>query len=165
MPGLGQGLVCRTLFRTAFHLTVVMVGLILPDRLRAAEPSQVEIDFKPVHGLPVVELVTSQGKIRLVVDTASNFTSLLRPPNWIKVRLARQEILLHPAPIQTPEFSSLNATLPAADQVDGLLGEDFFAQFESVRFDFLRHKLCLILLPNPAARQAPRTLAQRRSIE
>jgi len=52
------------LFRTAFHLTVVLVGLFLSDRLRAAEPSQVEIEFKPVYGLPVVELVTSQGKIR-----------------------------------------------------------------------------------------------------
>jgi hypothetical protein len=57
----------RRMARTAFHLTVVLVGLFLSGRLRAAEPLQTEIDFKLVYSLPVVELATSQGKIRLVV--------------------------------------------------------------------------------------------------
>ena len=137
--------------RTASQMTVVLVGLFLSAGLRADEPLQAEIDFKPVYSLPVVELATSQGKIRLVVDTASNFTCLLRPPNWIKVRLAGQEILLHPAPIRTPEFAGFNAALPAADHVDGLLGGDFFGQFESVRFDFRRHKILLVLQPSRAS--------------
>ena len=116
-------------------MKVVLVGLFLSAGLRADEQLQTEIDFKPVYSLPVVELATSQGKIRLVVDTASNFTSLLRAPKCLKVRLAGQEKRLRPVPIQTREFAGFNAALPAADHVDSLLGEDFFGQFESVRFD------------------------------
>ena len=67
--------------RTASQVTAVVVGLFLSAGLRADEPLQAEIDFKPVYSLPVVDLATSQGKIRLVVDTASNFTSLLRAPS------------------------------------------------------------------------------------
>jgi len=67
--------------RTASQVAVVLVGLFLSAGLRADEPLQAEIDFKPVYSLPVVDLATSQGKIRLVVDTASNFTSLLRAPS------------------------------------------------------------------------------------
>jgi len=137
--------------RTASQVTAIVVGLFLSAGLRADEPLQAEIDFKPVYSLPVVDLATSQGKIRLVVDTASNFTSLLRAPKCLKVRLAGQEIRLRPVPIQTPEFSGFNAALPAADQVDGLLGEDFFGQFESVRFDFRRHKILLVLEPSKAS--------------
>ena len=73
-------------------MAVVLVGLFLSAGLRADEPLQTEIDFKPVYSLPVVELATSQGKIRLVVDTASNFTSLLRAPKCLEVRLGGQEI-------------------------------------------------------------------------
>ena len=137
--------------RTASQMTVVLVGLFLSAGLRADEPLQAEIDFKPVYSLPVVELATSQGKIRLVVDTASNFTSLLRAPKCLKVRLAGQEIRLRPVPIQTREFAGFNVALPAADHVDGLLGEDFFGHFESVRFDFRRHKILLVLQPSRAS--------------
>ncbi len=137
--------------RTAPQVTAALVALFLPAGLRAAEPPQAEIDFNPVYSLPVAELATSQGKLRLVVDTASNFTSLLRAPKCLKVRLAGQEILLHPVPIQTPEFAGFNAAVPGADRVDGLLGEDFFRQFESVRFDFLRHKILLVSHPPKAS--------------
>jgi hypothetical protein len=130
--------------------TVVLVGLFLSAGLQATEPLQAEIDLKLVYSLPVVELATSEGKLRLVVDTASNFTSLIRSPKRLKVRLVGQEILLHPAPIKTPEFAWFNAALPAPDQVDGLLGEDFFRQFESVRFDFARRKMVLVLQPSMA---------------
>jgi hypothetical protein len=131
--------------RAVYQVTVVIVGLLSPLGLRAAELLHVEIDFRPVYSLPVVELATSQGKLRLVVDTASNFTSLLRAPKCLRVRLAGQEIHLHPVPIQTSEFAGFNAALPASDQVDGLLGEDFFRRFEVVRFDFPRHKILLVL--------------------
>jgi len=137
--------------RTASQVAVVLVGLFLSAGLRADEPLQAEIDLKPVYSLPVVELATSQGKIRLVVDTASNFTSLLRAPKCLKVRLGGQEIRLRPVPIQTPTFAGFNAALPAADHVDGLLGEDFFGQFEFVRFDFRRHKILLVLQPSRAS--------------
>ena len=100
--------------RTASQVTAVVVGLFLSAGLRADEPLQAEIDFKPVYSLPVVELATSQGKIRLVVDTASNFTSLLRAPKCLKVRLAGQEIRLRPSrfrllsfPGSTPPFPPL----------------------------------------------------------
>ncbi len=56
-----------------------------------------------------------------------------------------------PVPIQTPEFAGFNAALPVADQVDGLLGEDFFGQFESVRFDFRRRKIRLVLQASTAS--------------
>jgi hypothetical protein len=136
------------------QVTVVLVSLCLSAGLQAAEPLQAEIDFKLVYSLPVVELATSEGKLRLVVDTASNLTSLIRSPKYLKVRLAGQEIRLRPAPIKTPEFAGLNAALPALDQVDGLLGEDFFRQFESVRFDFARHKMVLVLQPSMACSKA-----------
>ena len=98
--------------RTASQMTVVLVGLFLSAGLRADEPLQAEIDFKPVYSLPVVELATSQGKIRLVVDTASNFTSLLRAPKCLKVRLAGQEIRLRPVPIQTRVFAGFKSPFP-----------------------------------------------------
>jgi hypothetical protein len=129
-------------------MTVIPVGLLLSTELRGDGALQAEIDFKAVYSLPVVELATPQGKIRLVVDTASNFTSLLRAPKCLKVRLAGQEIQLRPVPIQTPEFAGFNTALPVADQVDGLLGEDFFDHFDSVRFDFQRHKILLVLRPS-----------------
>jgi hypothetical protein len=123
--------------------------LFLPADLRAGGGSpEVEIDFDPVFSLPVVELATSQGKLRLVVDTASNYTSLPRAPKSLVVRIAGREILLHPAPIQTREFAGFNASVPAGQRVDGLLGEDFFVQFESVRFDFPRRKIILTSLPS-----------------
>jgi len=70
-------------------MAVVLVGLLLSAGLRANEQLQTEIDFKPVYSLPAVGLATSQGKIRLVVDTGSNFTSLLRAPKCLKLRLGR----------------------------------------------------------------------------
>jgi hypothetical protein len=136
---------------TVSQVTVVLVDLILSAGSPPAEPLQAEIDFRQVYSLPVVELATSEGKLRLVVDTASNFTSLLRAPKCLKVKLAGLEIRLYPVPIQTPEFAGFNAALPTADQVDGLLGEDFFRRFESVRFDFPRHKILLVLQPSRAS--------------
>jgi len=94
---------------TASQVTVVLVDLILSAGSRVAEPLQVEVDFKQVYSLPVVELATSEGKLRLVVDTASNLTSLLRAPKCLKVKLAGREIRLYPVPIQTPEFAGFNA--------------------------------------------------------
>ena len=136
---------------TASQVTLVLVDLILSAGSRVAEPLQVEVDFKQVYSLPVVEPATSEGKLRLVVDTASNLTSLLRAPKCLKVKLAGREIRLYPVPIQTPEFAGFNAALPTADQVDGLLGEDFFRRFESVRLDFPRHKILLVLQPSRAS--------------
>jgi len=135
---------------SVLRVTAALAALFLSAGLPAAEPLQAEIDFQSVYGIPVVELATSEGKLRLVVDTASNFTSLLRGPKRLRVRLAGQEILLHPVPIQTREFAGFNAAVSSTDQVDGLLGEDFFRQFESVRFDFPRHKILLVLNPPKA---------------
>jgi|GEM_PF-6204581 len=132
-------------------LVALLAGLFLlaDPRAEGAGSPDVEIDFDPVFSLPVVELTTSQGKLRFVVDTASNYTSLPRAPKNLVVRI---EILLHPAPIQTREFAGFNASVPAAQRVDGWLGEDFFVQFESVRFDFPRRKIVLISPPSQTRR-------------
>jgi hypothetical protein len=143
-------------------VVILLAGLFLPGAFAAGGgSSDVEIDFDPVFTLPVVELTTSQGKLRLVVDTASNYTSLLRAPKSLLVRLAGREILLHPAPIQTREFAGFNTSVPADRRVDGLLGEDFFVQFESVRFDFPRRK---IVLTSPPSKDQPRRRHKRKEL-
>lgn len=103
------------------------------------------LDFEVVEGLVTVQVQTSAGSLRLLVDTGSNATTLdeTSPPRKLVIKVRSYAVSVKPYPTQTVVFAQFNRMVPKEQRLDGVLGQDFFSQFSSVTFDYVHHRLLL----------------------
>ncbi len=107
-------------------------------------PNEWKLPMELIGGIPVVELSTSQGKIRMVVDTGSNGTTVenLKDENLV-IHLKGLEVPVKVHRTVTPILAHFNSFAGLRHRVHGIIGNDFFNSFDFCTFDFRRNELRL----------------------
>jgi hypothetical protein len=113
----------------------------------ALEPDRTEwmLPLEIISGIPVVELSTTHGMLRMVIDTGSNGTTLddFRDEN-IVVHLEGLDISMKVYSTATPVLARFNASVGKKKAVRGIMGNDFFSHFDLFTLDYQHGKLTLI---------------------
>jgi hypothetical protein len=130
---------------TTCAATLILLALTLPMPAMARHKDAVTLEFEVIEGLPIVQVKTSAGNLRLLADTGSNATTLDRVSarGSLAIEVKDCKVLVKPYATQTPVFAEFNASVPKEQRLDGVLGQDFFSQFSSVAFDYAHHRLIL----------------------
>ncbi len=112
--------------------------------IKSESGSDWKLPLELVGGIPVVELSTSQGTMRMVVDTGSNGTSVddLKDENLV-IHLKGLEIPVKVYRTVTPILAHFNLFAGTRRRVQGIIGNDFFSHFDFFTFDYRNHELKL----------------------
>lgn len=114
------------------------------SKRHASRPSVWKLKLERISGLEIVELPTSCGKLRMVVDTGSNATTFeIVTERVVTVHLQGLDVRLPVYRTATPVLATFNRAVKPSQRVYGILGGDFFRQFDVLQLDFSHHQLIL----------------------
>ena len=125
-----------------------------PRRQHSRLPSIWILRLDKCSGLEIVVLRTSQGRLRMVVDTGSNATTLETfTERVLTVHLDGLDVRLPVHRVATPVLAEFNRSAARRERVNGILGGDFFRQFDLLQLDYRNNQLILTRLDRRQGRE------------